>query len=253
MINYNPFSLEGKTILVTGASSGIGRATAIECSKMGATVILTARNEERLNETLSMMEGEGHTVIPADLCIEEEVKQLVSVVPPIDGVAYIAGIGSTDLVKFYNKEKLQNVFGANVVSCVSLNTLLIKKKKINNKASLVFMSSIASKNYAPANGIYSMSKSAIEVYAKQCALELMPKQIRSNAILPGMINTPLIDEACVNSFPATYQEDISKYIRGEYGKPKDVALMVVYLLSDASAFVTGSSFVIDGGRFNLIH
>lgn len=252
MKNYNPFSLEGKTILVTGASSGIGRATAIECSKMGATVILTARSEARLQETLSMMEGEGHTIVRADLCVEEDVKQLVAAIPPLDGVAYVAGIGSTDLMKFYKQESLQNVFGVNVASCVSLNTLLIKKKKINIGASLVFMSSIAAKVYTPANGIYSMSKSAIEVYSKQCALELKPKQIRANAILPGMIQTPLINEAYENSDLTTYREDVSKYIRGEYGKPKDVALMVVYLLSDAASFVTGSSFVIDGGRY-LIH
>lgn len=254
-MSYNPFTLEDKTILVTGASSGIGRATAIECSKMGAKVIITARNEERLQETLSMMEGEGHMVFLADLCVEEDVKRLVAAVPPLDGVAHVAGMGSADLVRFYNQKKLQQVFGINVFANIALNTLLLKKKKINRGASLVFMSSVSAKAYTPANGLYGMTKSAIEVYSRQCALELMPKEIRANAILPGMIDTPLIyvnaekDKISENT---TYLEDVCKYIRGEYGQPRDVALMVVYLLSDASRLVTGSSFVIDGGRY-LIH
>lgn len=254
-MNYNPFSLEGKTILVTGASSGIGRATAIECSKMGAKLIISGRNEERLQETLSLMEGEGHIVVVADLCEEEDVKRLVAAVPPLDGVAHVAGMGSADLVRFYNQKKLQQVFGINVFANIALNTLLLKKKKINRAASLVFMSSVSAKAYTPANGLYGMTKAAVEVYSRQCALELMPKEIRANAILPGMIDTPLIyitAEKGSGSDSATYLEDVSKYIRGKYGEPRDVALMVVYLLSDASRFVTGSSFVMDGGRY-LVH
>lgn len=243
-MNYNPFTLEGKTILVTGASSGIGRATAVECSKMGATVVLTARNEERLQETLSMMEGEGHTVISADLTDEEDITRLVGVLPMLDGVAYIAGAVNVKCLKYFSPKSVQSLFDVNTFSSVYLTRSLIKSKKINMKASLVFLSSISSSlNPCSGNGIYSMTKAAIEAFSRQCAIELKDKEIRSNAILPGMVDTELI-----TAFDYYREYDEKYYIGGHYGNPKDVALMVVYLMSNASTFITGSSIVMDGGR-----
>lgn len=248
-MNYNPFSLEGKTILVTGASSGIGRATAIECSRMGAKVIGTARNEERLQETLTMMEGEGHIMITADLCEENDIQHLIGEISAVDGVVNVAGGLNLKALKFYSEKNLNNLFKINTFSSTAIIRYLLKQKKLNKKSSLVFISSVASQlSPSAGNGIYSMTKAAIEAYSRQCAVELMDKEIRSNIIQPGMIDTDLIIEAS-----AYYRaEDEKQYIGGHYGKPSDVAKMVVYLLSDAASFVTGASFVIDGGR-NLSH
>lgn len=250
-MNYNPFSLENKTILVTGASSGIGRATAIECSRMGAHIILTARNEEQLNTTLSMMDGTGHIVIPADLTIDDDVTRLIDTIPSLDGVAYVAGITTAKGIKFYTKKKIQEIFDTNTIANVYLTRCLLKAKKINKNASLVFISSVASHIITCiGNGIYSMSKAAVEAFSRQCALELIDREIRSNAILPGMIDTDLIqNDGALDLYRA---EDEKHYIGGHYGNPTDIAYMTVYLLSDAARFVTGASLVIDGGR-NLTH
>lgn len=248
MIDYNPFSLEGKTILVTGASSGIGRATAIECSKMGATVVLTARNEERLKETLSMMEGKEHLIIPADLTEEEQIIELAKAVPQLDGVFCAAGKLNLKAIKFYSSKAVQEMFGANTFSAVYLVRDLLKKKKINDGASLVYMSSVASMLIpSTANGIYSACKAAIEAFSRQCAKELQHKMIRSNAIAPAMVDTPLLGEMILNGQDTKATEE-RFYLGKRFCKPKEVALMAVYLLSDASSFVTGTTMVIDGGR-----
>lgn len=247
-MNYNPFTLEGKTILVTGASSGIGRATAVECSKMGATVVLTARNEERLQETLSMMEGEGHTVISADLTDEEQIMELAKDVPQLDGVFCCAGKLNLKAIKFYSSKVVQDMFGANTFSAVYLIRDLLKKKKISEGASLVFMSSVASERIpSTANGIYSACKAAIEAFSRQCAKELQHRMVRSNAITPAMVDTPFLREMILNGQNAREVEE-RFYLGKRYCKPEEVALMAVYLLSDASSFVTGTTMVIDGGR-----
>lgn len=251
-MNYNPFSLEGKTILVTGASSGIGRAIAIECSRMGAKVIGTARNEERLQETLTMMEGEGHIMLTADLCEESDIQHLIDEIPSVDGVANVAGMINLKGLKFYSEKNLTRLFNINTFASVSVIRNLLKSKKLNNNASLVFVSSIASELVpSGGNGMYSMTKAAIEAYSRQCAMELTDKHVRSNAILPGMIETELLSQMLTTDEEARAIEE-NKYLVKRIGKPQDIALMAVYLLSDAASFVTGASFVIDGGR-NLTH
>lgn len=252
-MNYNPFSLEGKTILVTGASSGIGRATAIECSKMGATVILTARNVERLNETLSMMEGEGHCIIPADLADEEQIKALVNQLPQLEGVVNNAGITKGIPIKFYKKAKIDEVFNINSFASIFLVKHLLKGKKMRKGASVVFTSSITNQVVVNGNGIYGMSKAVIESFMRQSALELSSLAIRSNAVAPGMIETNLLKEDFEDGMAdAFFDNDKQKYLAKRYGRPEEVAWAIVYLLSDASAFVTGTSLVIDGGRC-LVH
>lgn len=248
MMNYNPFSLEGKTILVTGASSGIGRATAIECSKMSATVILTARNEERLNETLSMMEGEGHSIILADLADEEQIMNLALTVPNLDGLVFSTGMLELKAVKFYSSKATNRICDTNLFSVMYLVRNLLKKRKINNGASLVFVSSIAA-SAVPSigNGLYSVTKAALEAFMRQCALELADYKIRSNAIEPGMVDTNLLKGMVANELEMR-KADEQKYLCKRYGRPEEIAWMSVYLLSDASEFVNGSTFVIDGGR-----
>lgn len=244
-MSYNPFSLEGKTVLVTGASSGIGRATAIECSKMGARVVITGRNEVRLKETFSSLEGDGHLSIIADLNNEEDIKMLADSCSQLDGVVNNAGIGVTKPIGFYNLKDMQSVFQANTFAPMLIMRWLIKKKKVNAGGSVVFTSSISSIKPSPGNGIYGSSKSALEAYTKYCAQELAAKGIRANSIHPGMIETKLIHGGALAE--DDLKRDLHKYPLGRYGRPEEVAWQIVFLLSDASRWITGTSVVIDGG------
>lgn len=239
--NYNPFSLNGKTILVTGASSGIGRATAIECSKMGARVILTARNEVRLKETLSLMEGTGHDILLADLSQDTDISVLVQSMPQVDGIVYSAGIIYLKPIKFYSSSVVENVFKLNSFGAIYLIKDILRNTKLNSGASLVFISSISSYlQPAIGEGIYSSSKAALEAFSRQCAIELRSQGVRSNSIQPGIIASSMSQD--IMEDPINNKELINNM-----GKPEDVARLAVYLLSDAASFVTGSSFVIDGG------
>ena len=244
---HNPFSLDGKTILITGASAGIGRQTAIECSKLGAKVIITGRREDALIETLSMLSGDGHLFVKADISSEEGCGMLISQIPVLDGCVSNAGVGKMLPVQFYSQEILNEVFGINAFSPMLLLKLLVKKKKLKNPSSVVFTSSISGySNVAPANGIYGASKSALTAYVKYAALELAGKGIRCNCVHPGRVNTPLISNRLLS------QEDVAKdmeqYPLKRYGEPEEIAYAIIYLLSDASSWVTGSNLVIDGGR-----
>ena len=243
---YNPFSLNGKTVLVTGASSGIGQETAIECSRMGAKVIITGRNPDRLQETFEQLEGEGHEQIIADLNEEEDILKLVEVCPPLDGLVNNAGRGKSKPVQFIKKEDLQEVFDTNLFGVALLTKSLLKKKKILSGASLVFTSSISTYISAPGLAIYASSKAAITAYMRTCALELGAKGIRSNAVLPGMVETKLINSGTYTDDDR--KKDLELYPLGRYGAPSDIASAIVFLLGDASSWITGVELVIDGGR-----
>ena len=245
-MSYNPFSLINKTVLVTGASSGIGRATAIECSKMGAKVIITARNEGKLKETLSLLEGDGHQMIIADLSKADEIDNLVAQLPEINGLVNNAGKTITLPCKFITEEKLDDIVSVNMTAPILLFSKLLKKKKLVNGSSVVFTSSIGGTFIANmGNGMYGATKGALSAFVKIAALENASKNIRVNAVCPGMINTNLFDSGVINE--EQLAEDMKRYPLGRYGKPEEVAWAMIYLLSDASSFVTGSNLVIDGG------
>lgn len=243
----NPFSLQGKTILVTGASSGIGKSTAIECSKMGANVILTARNVERLTETLSMMEGVNHKIVVCDQTIEEQIEELVKEIVKLEGLFLCSGIGKTLPFQFCSKEKINEVYDINFFAPIELLRLLVKKKKFADKASVVFVSSVAgSGSFNIGNSIYGSSKAALNSMMRFCAVELAKKQIRVNCICPGMIDTPLIHNGSLSE--EQLQKDMETYPLRRYGTPNDIAYGAIYLLSDASSWITGHTLVIDGGK-----
>ena len=245
-MSYNPFSLEGKTVLVTGASSGIGQATAIECAKMGAKVVITGRNVERLQETYDQLEGEGHLQIAADLNSEDEIAKLVEQCPVLNGLVNNAGRGLSKPVSFLKMEDLQGVFQTNLFGVALLTKMLLKKKKIEKDASIVFTSSISSYMTAAGLSVYASSKAAVSAYMRTCAIELGTKGIRCNAILPGMVETKLINGGTYTD--EDKQTDLSYYPLGRYGRPEDIARAMVFLLSDASAWMTGVELIIDGGR-----
>lgn len=246
MNNYNPFSLEGKTILVTGASSGIGQATAIECSKMGARLVITGRNQERLQETFTKMEGEGHEQIIADLTDGEAIEKLVSACPELNGVVLCAGKGLTLPFPFCTQEKYSDMFAINFFSPVELLRQLIKKKKIARSGSIIFVSSIGGNAiFSVGNAIYGATKAAISSTMRFCAKELASRMIRVNTVNPGMTDTPLIHRGSITE--EQYAADAQRYPLKRYGQPNDIAHGIIYLLSDASSWVTGHSLVIDGG------
>ncbi len=245
-VAYNPFSLEGKTILVTGASSGIGQETAIQCSKLGAKLIITARNEERLKETMSQLEGEGHQMIMAELTNQEDVERLVGEVPALQGLVLCAGKGMTSPFPFSTRDKYNEIFNVNFFAPVELLRFLVKKKKLEKESSVVFVSSIGGvKSFQLGNGIYGASKAALNSTMKFCAKELATKKIRVNSVNPGMVNTKLIQGGTISE--EQHKLDMRKYPLKRYGEPEDIAYGIIYLLSDASSWVTGHSLVIDGG------
>ena len=245
---YNPFSLEGRTILVTGASSGIGRGTAIECAKMGAKIVLSGRNEARLQGTLAFLEGEGHVALCGDLNSEDIRKNIVENMPVINGVVYCAGISQIKMAKFMDQSSLEVIFQTNVFSPLMLNTLLLKKKKIQKNSSIIFISSISGVYRSQiGEGGYGATKAALAGYSKSLALELSAQGIRVNTIHPGVVETPLL-EVSNGTFGEEELEALrQKYPLKRFGKPEDIAKCAVYLLSDASSWMTGSNILIDGG------
>lgn len=246
MTTFNPFTLEGKTILVTGASSGIGRGIAIACSKMGATVIINGRNEQRLAETMTEMQGEENLSLAADLSDSNSLTGMVSRLPKLDGIVHCAGIGQRVLCKQLQEADLDTMMDVNFKAPVMLQTEILKQKKINKGASIVFIASIASDSPSIGNAIYSASKGAIISYANCLALELAPRLIRVNCILPAMIWTDLILKGGITE--EELKEDEKKYPLKRYGKPEDIANLSIYLLSNAAAWMTGSSIKITGGN-----
>jgi len=245
-MSYNPFSLEGKTILVTGASSGIGKAAAIECSKMGAKVIVTARNEARLSQTFSELEGDGHQMYLCDLASESDIDKMVAELPEIQGLINNAGYTKILPVQFINAEDLKGILDVNTIAPMLLLQKLLKKKKLKKGASVVFTSSMAGLGSSSVgNSMYTASKGAISAFIRCVALELAPKNIRVNAVCPAMVDTGILDSGTVSK--EQLDEDIKNYPLGRYGKPNDIAWAMIYLLSDASGWITGDNLVIDGG------
>ena len=243
---YNPFSLDGKRILVTGASSGIGQTTAIQCSKMGAQVIVTGRNAGRLQETYHQLEGNGHSQIIADLTDPKDLDSLVKSIDCLDGLVLCAGKGMSSPFTFNTREKYDEIFEVNFFSPVELLRLLVKKKKINKDSSVVFVSSIGGVfNFSFGNSAYGATKAAINSTMKSCARELAAKKIRVNSVNPGMVNTKLIHNGEISD--EQLEQDKQNYPLKRYGEPEDIAYGIVYLLSNASSWVTGHSLVIDGG------
>ena len=245
----NPFSLEGKTVLVTGASSGIGRSIAIECSRMGARLVITGRNPERLNETFLSLEGANHMQIIADLTNYDDIGVIADQCPQLDGCVNNAGIAKLLLVQFIKKESVDEIFNTNTVSPILLTSLLIKKKKIKSNSSIVFTSAVSGVYISSVGeSLYSASKGAIHGFAKGLALELAHKGVRVNTVNPGLVPTNILSVASeLFSEAEVLDRRKGQYPLKRFGKPEDIAFGVIYLLSDASTWVTGTALLIDGG------
>lgn len=243
------FSLSGKTILVTGASSGIGRAIAIACAEQGACVVLNGRNVSRLEETLRMMcDVEKHCIIPADLTDAKQRQALIEQVPELDGLVQCAGVMNRVPCKSLGQEDVDSVFAPNVEAPMLLQAELLQERKINKGASIVYMASIAARSAVAGNALYSASKAAVIAYANCLALELAPRNIRVNCISPAMVWTDL---ALVGASREELEQDQLKYPLKRYAQPEDITGAAIYLLSDAAAWVTGSNIELTGGTQTL--
>lgn len=249
MEDYNPFSLQGKTILVTGASSGIGRAIAIAISNMNGSVILSGRNKSKLEQTMTLMKGGRHSIILADLNIKHEIDCLATKAPLLNGIVHCAGIGHSMPAKMITIEDVDNVMKNNFTGAVILQAALLTQKKVCKNSSIVFIASKAADFPSPGNSIYSASKGALISYSRCLALELAPRGIRVNCICPSMVWTDLILQKEITL--EQLRESEKKYPLKRYGKPEDVAYLSVYLLSDASSWMTNSIIDITGGGNSL--
>jgi NAD(P)-dependent dehydrogenase (short-subunit alcohol dehydrogenase family) len=268
------FALNGKTILITGASSGIGRETAILAARQGATLIITGRNASRLGETMALLENRRdtlhvtrdknpvtrhpspvtrhsspvtrHTSLVTDLIIEAELDQLVASLPALDGIVHCAGIVGPLPAKFITQADIDRMFAINYNVPVNLTSKLLRKKKLADGASILFMSTIATKNPYFGGALYSGSKAALEAYSKTLALELVAKGIRSNCIQAGLVNTPMIENPSEKQMQAEALERYLKRYPLGVGQPSDVAGAILFFLSDASRWITGTSLIMGG-------
>lgn len=243
----NAFDLSGKTILVTGASSGLGRQTAITASEYGARVVLTGRNAQRLKETLGLLKGDGHQMETADLTELADIDRLVASVPVLNGVVQSTGISDLSPARFITSETIAKTFSISFNASVLLTAGLLGKKKLaKSNCSLVFISSISTRYPFVGGAMYISAKAALEAYARVLALELAPKGIRVNCVAPAFVRTPMLDETAANYSQEAVNMIEARQILG-LGDPVDVANSIIYYLSDASKWVSATSLVLGGG------
>ena len=251
MTSYNPFTLQGKIIVITGASSGIGRQCAITCSQMGATVILLARSAERLEETLSHLSPGNHRSYPIDLVdfekVESTVKQINTTYGKIDGLIHCAGISTTLPLKLISPEKLDGFYQTNVIAAVNLSRLFVKNTHFSKEGgSIIFLSSIMGVVGELGKTVYSLTKGALISGSKSMALELASKKIRVNCISPGVVITPMSQNAVYSQDDESLNKTKALHPLG-LGNPEDIANACVFFMSDASRWITGTNLLIDGG------
>ena len=246
---FNPFTLEGKTILVTGASSGIGRQCAIDCSKMGAKVIAIGRDVERLNSVVAEMAGNGISY-SFDLTDLDGIKDLIATIVgehgKLDGFIHAAGIEVTNPVKLTNNEDYSSLYKVNCLSAFEIVKNLCGIKTFNKGGSIVLISSISGIIARKGLSAYAASKGALVSAARVMAAEMASREVRVNTVSPGTILTPMMQ----NALEAMSEEDRKKRVEGfplGLGKTTDISNTCIYLLSDASRWMTGQNLIVDGG------
>lgn len=241
------FSLNGKTILVTGASSGLGQQTAITISQLGAKVILTGRNLERLQQTFDRLQGDGHSLVIADLTVPDDIQTLVSQCPSLHGVVYSTGISEIKPARFITSDDIRKNFEVGFDAPVLLTTALLRGKKLVAKdCALVFISSISIHYPFVGGSMYISVKAALENYARVLGLELAPKGIRVNCVAPAFVKGPMLDQTRQTTNEETIKQIEARQPLG-LGEPEDVANTIAFYLSPASKWISGTSLILGGG------
>lgn len=251
MMNSNPFSLAEKVILITGASSGLGRQCAIRCSEAGAKIILVARDDKRLRETKESLFGEGHLCFSLDIVQTKEiavmVQEAVAQTGKVSGLIHAAGIDSLKPFSLLKVEDYHRDFAVNVFAGFEIARILSQKKHVSSLgASFIFMASVLGKLGQKGRVIYCSSKGAVLGGIKAMALELAPKKIRVNAVSPAIIKTEMV-EKLFTQIPRSAAEEIGAMHPLGFGEPDDVAFLCQYLLADSAKWITGADFIVDGG------
>lgn len=245
---YNPYTLEGKTILVTGASTGIGRQVAIDCSKFGAKVVLSDLDDEKLKSVLADLEGEGHECIVCDLTSEESIAQLVDKCPVLDGFSNNAGVSKSILMKFISQKALNEASTLNTFGPALLLQKLVRKKKLSKNSSVVFTTSVSgvyTVHYG--DSVNAMTTGALNAFAKAAALDLGAQGIRVNCVNPSVIVTENTFAGSLLTDEEIKEKQAYFPLQKRFGSPDDVSYPVIFLLSDASSWITGAKLPIDGG------
>lgn len=243
----NAFDLKGKTILVTGASSGLGKQTAITASEYGARVMITGRDEARLNSTFQSLTGEGHLQFIADLTIQADIDRLVSQLPVLEGLVHSTGISDLAPARFITQAVISKTFRISFDASVLLTAAILGKKKLaKGNSSIVFISSISTRYPFVGGAMYISAKAALEAYARVLALELAPRGTRVNCIAPAFVRTPMLDETAGN-FSQEAVDKIEQIQLMGLGDPVDVANTIVFYLADASKWVSATNLILGGG------
>jgi NAD(P)-dependent dehydrogenase (short-subunit alcohol dehydrogenase family) len=237
------FALTGRTIIVTGASSGIGQAVAVLCARLGATLVINGRSQERLDATLALLEGQGHAAIAGDVTDAAVRESLVDAAPAVDGLASCAGLAALVPARMGAEKHLQQMLAINYLAPAGLTQRLLYKKKLREGASIVYVTALASRTSPAATAGYAASKAALEAYSRAAALEHAKQRIRFNAVAPGYVDTPML-----KGLSGSMAVD-DKFAYTPLGRTtaEQVAPGVTYLLSPASRWVTRSVLTIDGG------
>lgn len=241
--DYNPYSLRGKRVLVTGASSGIGRAIAIEFSRMGATLALTARREAELGETLAALDSGGHALFPADITDTAQRDRVADEVGPLQGVVHCAGTSLLAPIRLASQKHFHDLHALNYEGPMLLTQRLLFRKQVQPGGSILFLASIAAHIGVPGVGAYSGTKAALIATMRCLAMETVKQKIRVNALSPALVQTALLEKTGKH---VSLEEKERDYPLG-FGTPEDVAWAAAYFVSDASRWVTGTTLVLDGG------
>ena len=242
-IVFNPFSLAGKRVLVTGASSGIGRQVAISSSRMGARLVITGRNPERLAKVRSELQEGDHTAVEADLLVDADAARLVAGCGKLDGVVHCAGTSILRPIRQLDAQYVRNLLELNYTAPMMLTQKLLSKSQVESGGSIIFMASIAAYVGVPGVGVYSGTKAALVATMRCLALEVVKRKIRVNCLSPSLVETPLVELMGKMTSLDAKRADHPLGL----GTPDDVANATIFFLSDASRWITGSSLIMDGG------